>query len=249
MFHTGAFYEDIDPAGALVGIAAVPEQTIFTSGDDLRVPTQLPFLIGAAALIGDASGVRAQLQSPSLRIFTNLDIEPIVLADLFGSPPEVLFHPKRAIPLQADESLNFYMDSDPAVAEQHYGLVWLADGPQSEVVGEMFSIRATAAITQVLTAWTNGTLAFAQVLPAGRYQVIGMRARSTDAIAMRLVFPEQIARPGVPVVNAIGDEDPPSFRFGRSGVFGEFPHTNPPTLDVVGGAAVVQNLILDLIKV
>jgi hypothetical protein len=248
-FHTAAFYEDIDPAAAFVPITAVPEQMIFTDGDNLRVPDQLPFIIGAAAAIGDASGLRAQVAAPSLRMLANYDIEPVVLADVFGSPPETNFHPQRAIPLTPDEAVNFYVESNPAAAEQHYGGVWLADGPQTPVVGNFFSIRAVGAITQVLTAWTNGNLTFAQTLPAGRYQVIGMRARSADALFARLVFPEQVARPGVPCVNAIGDTDIVAFRFGNAGVFGEFPSTNPPTLDVIGGAGTAQYLILDMVRV
>lgn len=250
MFHLGAFFEDIDPAGALVNIAAVREEMIFTSGDDYRVPEGLSHVVGAAAIIGDASGVRAQLAAPSLRMIANLDIEPVVVgADVFGSPPEVLFHPNSAIPLTPDEALTFLVESDPAVPEAHYGLVFLSDGPQVAVTGDIIAIRATAAITQIVTGWVNGNLTFAQTLPAGRYQVIGLRVRSTDAVAARLVFPAQVARPGVACVNALGDTDPSAFRFGRFGVFGEFPHTIPPTLDVLGGVATAQVIHLDLLKV
>lgn len=248
-FHLGAFYEDVDPGGALATIAAVREQTLFTNGDDLRVPTALPFVLGAVAMVDDASGVRAQLQSPSLRVLTNLDIEPIVLAAVLGSPPESLYHPHAPIPLVPDESLNFAFQSNPAAIEVHYGLVWLGDGPQTELSGPLFSIRATATVQQTVDMWENGNLAFAQTLPAGQYNIVGMRARSTDAIAARLVFPEQIPRPGVPVVNAIADLDPKMFRYGRTGVFGSFPHTNPPTVDVLGGVAAVQNFIFDMVRV
>ncbi len=248
-FHTAAFYEDIDPGAALIPIAAVPEQMIFTDGDNMRVPDQLPFLIGACAAIGDASGLRAQVASPSLRMLANYDIEPIVLADAWGSPPETNFHPTRAIPLTADEAINFFVESDPAAAEQHYGGVWLADGAQVPVVANFFSVLCEPAVAQAMGVWVNGLLNMQQVLPAGRYQIIGMRARSADALFARLVFPEQVARPGVPCVNAIGDLDISAFRFGNAGVFGEFPSTNPPTVDVIGGAGAAQFLILDMVRV
>lgn len=249
MFHLCAWYESKDPAGALVLLNAVPEQTLFAQGDDIRVPETLANIIGQVALINDASGVRAQVQSPSLRILTNLDIEPIILAAVFGSPPEVSFHPVNPIPVTAEESLNFAVESDPAAPAAHYGLVWIADGAQVQVTGHLFTVRATATIQQVAGAWVNGNMAFGQVLPAGRYQIVGMRVRSTDCVAARLVFPEQIPRPGVPVVNAIADVDPRAFRFGRSGVWGEFPHTTPPTLDVLGGVQAAQVILLDLIRV
>jgi hypothetical protein len=248
MFHTIAWFQSIDPAGVLTTINAVREETLFTSGLDIRVPTALPFIIGAAALANDASAARAQIQSPSLRVFANLDIEPVVAAAVFGEPAENLWHPESPIPVVADEALNFAVQSDPAAAAAHYGLVWLADGAQQPVTGQMFSVRATSAIAQVVGAWTNGNLVFSQTLPAGRYAIVGMRARTTDGVAARLVFPEQLARPGVPAINAIGDEDVYWHRYGRSGVFGQFPHTNPPTIDVLGGVAVVQQYVFDMVR-
>ncbi len=249
MFHLAAFAQSIDPANALTAISAVREEMIFTNGADLRVPTKLPNLIGAAALANDASVSRAQIQSPSLRILANLDVEPIIAAAVFGTPPEQSFWPETPVPLTPDEALNFAFLSDPAAAALHYGIVFLSDGPQVAVKGNIFTVRCTATIQQTTTTWVNGNLTFAQSLPAGRYQVVGMRCRSTDGVAARLVFPDTFVRPGVPVINAIADLDPWWVRFGRMGVFGEFPHTNPPTLDMLGGAAAAQTLMLDLIRV
>lgn len=249
MFHLSAFAQSIDPAGALTAISAVREETLFTNGVDLRVPTSMPFLIGAAAAANDASVTRAQVQAPSLRVQANHDVEPVVAAATFGEPPEQSFFPLSPIPLVGDEALNFAFLSDPAAAQLHYGVIWLADGPQQETPGNIFTVRATAAIAQTTTTWVNGNLTFATTLPAGRYAVVGLRVRSTDAVAGRLVFPEQFNRPGVLAVNAIGEEDPYWTRYGRMGVFGEFPHTNPPTLDILGGAAAAQVALLDLVRI
>ncbi len=249
MFHLAGYYESKDPAGAWFLLNVVPEQTLFAVGNDLRIPDSMPNLIGQAGLINDAGGARCQLQSPSLRMLANLDIEPIILAAIFGSPPEVLFHPVNPIPVTPSEALNFAALSTPTGAQAHYGLVWLADGPQNQVTGHVFTVRATATIQQVVDAWVNGNMVFDQTVPAGTYQVVGMRIRSTDLVVGRLVFPEQIPRPGVPAVNAIADLDVRSFRYGRSGIWGEFPHDVPPTLDVLGGTAAAQTIFLDLIKV
>ncbi len=250
MQHLCAWYESKDPAGALLPLNGVPEQTIMVTGDDIRVPPGLANIIGKAAVVNHATVARAQVQSPSLRMLTNLDIEPIVVsAVVFGSPPEAIYHPSIAIPVMEDESLNFAIASTPGGAVAHYGLVWLADGAQAPATGQMFTLRATATVAQAVATWTNGNMTFDQVLPAGRYQVVGMRARSADGLAARLVFPEQIPRPGVAMVNAIADLDVIRFRSGRGGVLGEFPHTIPPTLDVLGGAAAAQVIFIDLIKV
>ena len=249
MFHSGAFFESIDPGGALAFIAAVREDQFFTSGDDFRVPAELPFLMGVAALINDASGVRAQFQSPSLRILAELDVEPIINGTVWGSPPEAVMFPANPLPLAAQESLNLQMDSDPAAAAIHAALFWIADGPQAPVQGNIFTVRATAAFTQVAGVWTNGTLTFSTELPAGTYQVVGMRARAATGLGARLVFPAQTARPGCLVVNDEADEDHSMFRHGRLGMWGQFEHTTPPTLDVFDGTATAQVILLDLLKV
>lgn len=249
MHHLAAFYESIDPGGALVPIAAVNDSQVFTSGDDVRVPNDLPNIIGQAVLTGAANLVRAQIQSPSLRSFANLDVEPIVGAVVFGSPPEALFHPLSAIPVTAEEAVNVYIESDPAAAEAHYGLIWFGDGPQTPSPGQIYTVRATSAVTLAAGTWVNGELTFASSLPQGRYQIVGMRARGTNLVAARLVFVGGTWRPGVPAVNAIADEDVHAFRYGRAGVFGEF-HTNtPPSVDCLGVTDTAQAFMLDLIRV
>lgn len=245
-----AFHEDIDPAGALVNIAGVPDTMLNVSGDNITIPGALPNIIGEACLIDDASAAAARIQSPSLRIISNLDIEPIVsAASIFGSPPEGLMHPLNPTPVVPDEFLEFLCNSDPALVEVHYGLVWLADGPQPPVNGNIYTIRATASIIQAVPTWTPGNLTFGQDLPVGRYQVVGLRVRSSDAVAARLLFHGAAWRPGVPVVNAIADLDSRWFRYGRMGVLGEFDHNLPPQLEMLGGAATSQVVLMDVIKV
>ncbi len=249
MFHTAAWYEDIDPGGVLTPITAVVDQSVFTSADVIRVPSAMPNIVGQAALGADASMAGAQVQSPSLRAMVNLDIEPVVGAAVFGSPPEVLFHPLSPVSVVPDEPVTFAVESDPAAAAVHYGLVWFGDGPQQPVPGNIFSVRATSALTLAAGTWVNGTLTFGQTLPLGRYTVVGMRARGTNLVAARLVFVGGAFRPGVPAINAVADLDPMVFRYGRHGAFGVFHSNTPPTVDALGVTDSAQNYIFDLLQV
>lgn len=249
MFHLAAWYESIDPAGVLTPIASIVDQSVFTSGDVTRVPVQMPNIVGQAALLNDASAAGAQIQSPSLRAMVNIDIEPVVAAAVFGDPPEVLFHPLSPISVVADEPVTFGVNSDPAAPADHYGLVWFGDGPQVPVPGNIFSVRATAALALSAGVWVNGTLTFGQTLPLGRYTVVGMRARGANLVAARLVFIGGAFRPGVPAVNAVGDLDPAIFRYGRHGAFGIFHSNTPPTVDGLGITDTAQDFIFDLIQV
>lgn len=249
MMHLAAFYESIDPAGVLSPITAVQDETVFTSGDDVRAPLDLPNIMGQGVLINDASAAGAQIQSPTLRSIANLDVEPVVAAAVFGSPPEALMHMDNPVPLRPDEAITCHVDSNPAGAVDHYGLVWFGDGPQQSVSGDIHTVAATAAASLSAGVWVNGNLTFNQALPVGHYQIVGMRARGTNLVAARLAFVGGTWRPGVPAVNAIGDEDPRTFRYGKSGVFGTF-HTNtPPTVDCLGITDTAQNFMFDIIRV
>lgn len=244
--HLVAYYESIDPAGALANIAAVPDESVFVSGDDIRIPRGMAQILGTAVLADDASAARAQLQSPSLRSFINIDIEPVVAAAVFGSPPEQIYHPARPIPMTPDESINLQVESNPASAEAHYGLVFLGDGVQQPVSGPIYSVRATGAASLSAGTWVNTSLTFAQTLPFGDYRVVGFRARGTNLVAARMVFVGSPWRPGVAAVNAIGDRDLREMRQGRCGVLGTFNSNTPPTVDCLGVTDSAQEFIIDL---
>ncbi len=248
MHHLAAYAESIDPGAALVPITAVNDDSVFTAGDDIRVPVQLPFLIGEAALISATTPDQAQVQSPSLRQVANIDVEPCSTGLVFDDPAEVAMHPKSPVPLRGDESMEFYVNSDPAGAEMHYGLIWFGDGAQQEVHGDIFSVRATAAVTGVADAWVNGGLVFAQDLPVGNYDVVGMRVRAAGLVAARLNFIGGAWRPGCPGAVAIDDKIDRQFRYGGMGIWGTF-HTNtPPSIEVLAAAAGISVVvILDLI--
>jgi hypothetical protein len=248
-FHLGAFFQSVDPGNAFQAINAVNDQVLTVNGVDLRVPKTLNQLVGEAAVINDASLVRAQLQSPSLRATLNRDIEPVYQAKIIAANTRYLYHRESPVGLVGDESLNMFVQSDPAAAAIHYGLVWLADGPLKPVSGPIYSIRWTAAAALVVGTWVNAPVVFSQVLPAGSYQIVGMRARSANLLAARVVFVGGGFRPGVVGVSAITSTDDDNQRFGELGVFGQFDNTTPPTVDFLGDTDAAQTGIFDLIKI
>lgn len=249
MFHLAAWSQSVQIANVLQAITAVQDPVLATLTNDLRVPVALPYLMGSAAMINDATLVRAELQSPSLRAMLNIDIEPVVQGKVLGSLNTPLIHRESPIPLQANEALNMAMQSNGAGANMHIGLAWLSDGPLQPVTGPVYSVRATAAVALAASAWVNGILTFGQVLPYGTYQIVGMRARGANLAAARLVFPGQAWRPGVAGVSAIGGMENEYARFGRMGVFGIFDSTVPPTVDCLGDTDNAQTFIFDLIKI
>lgn len=246
--HLGAFAESVDPDTVLTNIAGVSDDTILVNGDDMRVPVALPFLVAEAALINLVVGGAAQIQSPSLRQVANIDIAPVGLGLTFALDEEISVHGQAAIPLRGDEALNFLVNGTATAAAINYGLVWFGDGPQQPVTGAVYPVKATSTILGVADGWVNGSLAFAQDLPVGNYDIVGMQAFGTGLVACRLNFIGGAWRPGVPGAINITGPVGRAFRHGKMGVFGSF-HTNtPPSIDVLASAAsTLHTVILDLV--
>lgn len=239
-------YSESQDSAVLVNIAALADQHVRVVGDDIYVPAldQL-----CAYHFHGANFTLGQVSSPSLRVQTLIDVEPADLAAEPGSPAS--FHDlfTNPIPLVASEALNTLMGEDAAGASRVTALVWFSDGPITPVTGKIQTVRATGSTTLTANAWTNVALTFSQTLPAGTYQVVGMRAQSAGCEAARLVAPAYPWRPGVIGCDADGDIMPSRFRYGQAGVFVEFAHDAPPTVDFLSVSADTSEVVhLDLIK-
>ena len=242
-----SYNESLDPAAAWVNVAGTPDPHVTVSGDDILVPELDQ--IAAIASCGDQTvASQCRLTSPSMLAGGFQEYLPQLASGLvFGIEPEVNSKSENPIQLDRMEALQAEVLSNPGSAAQHYVGVWLSDGVLSPVTGSIRTLRATAAVSMVVTGWTNGALTFPVSLKAGRYQVVGMRASSTNGVFARLVFPGSPWRPGVPMVNNEADRDFPLFRNGRAGVWGEFDSASPPTIDILGVTDSSEEIFLDLI--
>jgi hypothetical protein len=250
--HLAGWYENVDPAAAFNALTALPDQANTTAGDVIRVPT-LNQVVAVAAGVEITVESFARLVSPSLRVRGLFQIEPFntgsAAAAEPSSPHNVLDMRKIPLPLVRNESLTFEVNSNPAAAQDQWGLVWLAAGPIEPVGGAIFTVRATNASTLTAGSWTNGALTFVEDLPRGKYQVVGMRARAAGLVAARLVFPGGTWRPGCLGTDAQADLEHPMFRYGGLGVWGEFDDLNPPTVEFLSVSAdTAQDVYLDLIQ-
>jgi len=244
-FTLVAFNENYTAAVTLDAMTAVPDPHVRVSGDDIWIPDPLPYLAGYT-VIGSLL-TAARIESPTLRTLTPIDVAPLDLATEPSTPAAYINLKANPKLIGGGEALNFRATSGIARA---IGLALLCDGPISPVAGEIFTIKATAAATLVANAWTNAALTFAQSLPHGTYQVVGMRAQSAGLIAARLVLPGYAWRPGCIGADAYSDLVHEVFRSGQLGAWGTFEHDIPPTVDFLSiSADTSEEVWLDLIKV
>ena len=251
-FHAAAFSEQIAAAGTLQAIAAVADDQVFTSGDDVRVPQGLANLL-AAFSIGSAQ-TRARIVAPSLRAFANLEIAPKVISEAMSEDDiaRVLTFARNPLPLAVGESLNYESDGGAGGGlGQQTGVILLGDGPVQSFSGAMRTVRATAAIAGTEAVWDSGALTFSEDLPTGIYQVVGARCEADSPGAFRLIFVAGGPRPGSLSANSDQAGDVIGARLGGWGIWGQFDTNQPPTLEILSlaGAGAAQVLYLDIIRV
>lgn len=247
MHHICAYFESIDSA-VLTGLTALADPAMTVSGDNIQVPEYAGSLIGAIGI--GANITRAQLQAPSLRRMLNYEIRPLNVGAEPLSPIPMALFPENPISLDVDEQLQAWASEDAAGASAVFVIVFLADGPLAPINGEFFTVRVTNASTLVANAWTNGALVFDQVLPVGRYGIVGARFESAGLLAFRFVFQGGAERPGGLGGDTASDLEQTVQRFGGLGSWGEFQSTNPPTVDFLSiSADTAQVGLLDLVKV
>ena len=247
MFTTIAWSASVDQV-APAAIAAVPDPHVRVNVNDIIVPTALNKLVGAYGI--GVNLTRAQLVSPSLRRLLNLEVAPFDRLALPVAPFKL--HDLRASPiiLDGEEALNAFSAEDGSGATRMNMLAWLADDAIVPVGGDIRTVRVTAATTLVAFQWTNGALTFDQSLPAGRYQLVGARFNSAGLLAARCVFPGSPWRPGVVGVALDSNPEGEIYRRGNFGVWGEFMHNTPPTIDFLSASAdSAETGELDLIKI
>lgn len=236
MFHLAAFAASI-AQNSLLQVAALPDQALNTYNSSIAVPEELPNIFMLTALGANIS--RAQLQSPSLRRIFLEEITPIEVSAAAPASWDLFYLGEDAFGLQPNELLQAWAQQGSAGAQVETVLAWLCDAPPAAVPAtDVHTLRITASGTAVANAWTNMALAFDQTLPAGRYQIVGARMRSTNMQAFRFVVRGYPWRPGMVGNVNLGDTILPSyFRRGELGVWCEFTNLVQPTLDVLCNGA------------
>jgi hypothetical protein len=247
-FTLFGYFQNVDTGGNLTYINPIPDPHLRIEGYNVIVPRDLNQLVGVLAFAPHIS--RARLESPSLRQRVLYDVPAADRDDQPYEFPNInrLFY--NPIELVGDEGLRFLAAETVSGAEDIGCLVWLADGALEPVGGDIWTVRATTDNVGAANQWVNVSLTLDQTLPVGRYQLVGCRAHSTTIVAVRFVFVGYAWRPGTIGRTNISSHDVDIFRRGALGVWGEFDHIQPPTVDVwAKGAGPGPELYLDLIKI
>ncbi|MDZ7380066.1 MAG: hypothetical protein ONB06_12065 [candidate division KSB1 bacterium] len=247
-FTTVGWVESQNTGGVLTNFTALSDPHVRVEGDNVIVPSGMNFLAGVYA--GGASITQARIHSPSLSRVVDIDIGPLNVGAEPLSPTPFLDMFENPVELDATEALSALAAGSESTNEYKEIIAWLSSGRIEPYRGPYRTVRATGSTTLNAYEWTNVSLTLAQSLPAGRYQVVGFWGYSAGGVAARLVFPGYPWRPGAIIHDSIADIQPLRFRFGNAGVWGEFTHDSPPSVDFLSVSADTSEVVyLDIVKV
>jgi len=239
------FHKHYGAAATYDAVTGIPDEHVTVFDEDIIVP-ELSNIAGC--WVGGGTLTHARLATPSLRALVENQISPIEAGVEPASPPAWIDYSNTPITLVPTEALN--LEASVTGAGDVVGILMLSDGAIPSVAGKIITVQATSGTTLTPFGWTNGRLNFTQTLPAGRYNVVGMRAMSAGLIAARLVIPGYAWRPGCLGVDTMSKVTEKIFRHGKLGIWGSFTHNQPPTIDFLSSSADTSETVeLDLIKI
>jgi len=247
MFHLACYNGSVGAGLSNVDIAAVSDQALTISNNHF-VLTEPGRLLNAYAQGTDITNAR--VNTPKLRLISLPSLTPVNPGTLPGDLPPLVSFGDFPIGLDPIDEIAVETTNAGAGAETHTVGLWLGFGARPIPSGPAYTIRATSTITGVSGSWSAGNIVLDQVLPAGRYSVIGLRAIAANCVFARLIFPDMKYRPGT-VASATAAQDDFSYvRFGKSGELGQFDSIAQPQLEIfVNGTCTAQTIFMDVIKV
>ena len=240
MFHLVAYSTSFN-AATETEISAIADGIMAVQNNHI-IPQSDRYLIWAMGV--GLNMQRLRLVSPTLRQVTTPFIRPI--EEL--ATPGNLFHFMRMsrVPLllKGLEEISLFATQDSGGAERENGLLALSRGiVQPADNQQVFCMRGTSVTASVANAWTQIAVTWQDTLPVGKYECVGLECIGATELAARLIFEDQVDRPGCP---GTSDEDTaswPAFQDGTFGVWGRFDSNRMPNVEVLNTAAVSAHTV------
>jgi len=213
------------------------------------VPQQDMYLLYAYA-----SGLllnKAKLITPTYRQLSPPYIRPVNLALLPVTVTPVADLSQKPLKMRALEEVSYTGTNSAATSGVYTGIIGVSTAPTIQVPpGDVYTIRATGTTTAVVNTWTQCAMTWADSLPNGTYACVGLNAIGATARAARLIFQNQVWRPGCVANTLVSDNPNMMFRYGYLGQWGTFAGNAMPNIEFLCGAAdTAQEIYMDFIRI
>lgn len=246
-FHCIAWSESYNTA-VLEDLAPVTDE-IITIQNSHFVPQRDYNILWCCGLGTDLQ--RLRFVSPSLRQMTNSHVRPLQPTLVGANNPNIAAFLRKPLRIKALEELAVESVHDAGVAQRITaiaGIQWARIMPVPN--GDVYTMRGTSITAVTANAWTTVTITWDDTLPLGTYAVVGMEYFSANAQAARLVFEDQVNRPGCVGVTDRNQRGAEIFRGGDLGVWGYFNSNRMPNVQALANAAdAAADIYLDFVRV
>lgn len=221
---------------------------VFTLANGHYLPQEDLRMFFAAALGPNMDRIR--LVSPTNQQITLPFIRPFNLAALPATDPNIADYRGNPFAIEALEELAIEATTNAVGPSRITAVIGVGRGLVPPPIGTPFTMRFTSVTAAVANAWTQVVATPANLLPNATYACIGNQAFSTNQIASRVNFENQVYRPGGIGVGALGNRTHPMWEKGGLGTWGRFVSTRLPIFEVLANAAdAVHEFYADFIKV
>lgn len=223
-----------DFSAGLVTVPVIADVLIRTQSNIIQLSDDWAVFI---ARLGGVGMLRFRLSSAQSRIrgFPNLD--PLSAVALGGDLPS--FADLRDQPIQLYNGENVTLQATNGGAQTTIGCLFMTrDTPNyNQPPAGLRWISFTAPGTGVLNTWSApANVVLDDDLEAGVYEVYGLRFYEATTYFARLIFKDQVERPGC-IANQTKTQKPMDWPNNNFGMYGRFQSITPPFIEVVCNAA------------
>jgi hypothetical protein len=187
--------------------------------------------------LGGVGLSRFRLSSAQSRIRGYPNLNPLSAVALGGDLPTL--NDMRDIPLQLYDGENVTLQATNAGAQTTLGALWITrDGLNfNQPPAGLRWISFTCAGSGVLNQWSAAmNVVLDDDIEAGNYNVYGVRFIEATTYFARLIFKNQVERPGC-IATQTDTQRPQDIVVNGTGFLGQFQSITPPFIEVVANAS------------
>lgn len=192
----------------------------------------------------------AILVTPTTRQIVPPRLYPI---NAFAAPPDrPHMFDRRSNPfnLNAMEEISLQVNLGGAANAIQYGILFVGTSLDPIPAGNIYTLHGTSTTAVVANSWTQLQVTYDQTIPAGTYVVISTQHQSANGVAHRLIFKDQIWRPGMLSLTSLTNIGWPEYNIGGMGKLGQFTTTTYPTWEILAGAAdAAHDVMFNMIRI
>lgn len=229
----------LDASAGLVTAPFIPDNLIRASSNIMQL-TDDWWIMGS--YVGGVGLSRVRVSSARSRLFGYPNLVPVFSSTLGGSRPPI--NDMRDNPIKLYNGENVTIQVTNGAANNVIVLLNMTrDTPNYNInIPSVRKVRFTASLTSVEFTWgPESNIVLDDDLDAGTYGVFGCYVNEADAIASRLVFNNQVERPGSVSIQADADV-PSALAMGELGLWGTFESITPPFIQSMHVASAAQTL-------